>query len=99
ILTHDINNANTAAMGYLHMFLESADGQACEVVRKSLTAVYRSNDIIRNVSTIRRLKCGPAELRPVRLEPVIRGMRNYYADTRIVYEGPDATVLADDLLG
>ena len=99
ILTHDINNANTAAMGYLHMFLESADGQACEVVRKSLAAVYRSNDIIRNVSTIRRLKCGPAELRPVRLEPVIRGMRNYYADTRIVYEGPDATVLADDLLG
>ena len=99
ILTHDINNANTAAMGYLHMVLESADEADGVVVRKSLAAVYQSNDIIRNVSTIRRLKAGAAELAPVRLKPVIRGMRNYYVDTQISCEGlDDAVVLADDLL-
>lgn len=98
ILTHDINNANTAAMGYLQMFLESAGEEEKVIARKALAAVYRSNDIIRNVSTIRRLKCGVAELAPVRLEPVIRRMCNYYADTQISCEGLDVVVLADDLL-
>jgi len=99
ILTHDINNANTAAMGYLQMFLESADESDGVIAEKSLAAVYQSNDIIRNVSTLRRLKAGSAELRPVRLEPVIRGICNYYTDVRIAYDGPDAMVLADDLIG
>ena len=98
ILTHDINNANTAAMGYLYMILDSAEEPTREVIRKSLAAIYQSNDIIRNVSTIRRLMLEAAPLQLVRLEPVIRGMRNYYADARIVYEGSDATVLADDLI-
>ena len=98
ILTHDVNNANTAAMGYLHMILDSADEPTREVIRKSLAAIYQSSDIIRNVNTIRRLKFETASLRSVRLEPVSRWMRNYYADTRIVYEGSDATVLADDLI-
>lgn len=98
ILTHDINNANTVAMGYLQMFLESADDPPRKFLREPLAAIYQSSEIIRNVTTIRRLEAGGAELRPVRLEPVLRGMRNYYADTSITCEGPDAMVLADDLI-
>ena len=98
ILMHDINNANTAAMGYLQMALESTGEPPRDIIRKSFAAIYQSNEIIRNVSTIRKLKIEPASLRPVRLDPVIRGMRNYYVDTSITWEGPDATVLADDLL-
>lgn len=98
ILMHDINNANTAAMGYLHMALESAGEPPRDIVRKSVAAIYQSSDIIRNVSTIRRLKDEPVALRPVRLDPVIRGMCNYFVDTNIAWEGPDAMVLADDLL-
>ena len=99
ILTHDINNANTAAMGYLQMFLESAaDESGVLAAKKSLAAIYQSNDIIRNVSTIRKIKAGSVELRPVQLGPVLREIRNYYSDTCITCEGADATVLADDLL-
>ncbi|NLB01301.1 MAG: PAS domain S-box protein [Methanomicrobiales archaeon] len=98
ILMHDINNANAAAMGYLQMALESEGDPPRAFVRKSFAAIYQSSDIIRNVSTIRRLKDEPAALRPVQIEPVIRGMCSYFVDTSITWEGPDVTVLADDLL-
>ncbi|WP_292518730.1 PAS domain S-box protein [Methanoculleus sp.] len=98
ILTHDINNANTAAMGYLQMYLESADSSDGAVVRKSLAAVYQSSEIIRNVSTIRRLKSGSGDLGPVRLGPAIREVCRYHTDARITCDGADATVLADDLI-
>ena len=99
ILTHDINNANTAAMGYLQMYLESIEEPDGVLARKSLAAVYQSNDIIRNVSTIRKFKAGSAGLWPVRLEPAIREICNYYSGAHVSFEGTDATVLADDLLG
>lgn len=99
ILTHDINNANTAAMGYLQMYLEYAAGSDGAMVEKSLAAVHQSNEIIRNVSTLRRLKARPAELVPVALGPVIREVRSYHTGSRITYDGVDATVLADDLIG
>ncbi len=99
ILTHDINNANAAAMGYLQMFLESPDVLSRESLKKPLAAIYQSSEIIRNVTTIRRLESENYELRPVRLEPVLREMRNYYAGTRISCEGSDVMVLADDLIG
>jgi len=98
VLTHDINNANTAAMGYLQMHLESAAALDGVLIKKSLAAVYQSSEIIRNVSTIRRLKSGSVELGPVHLEPVIRGICSYHADTHIACEGADAMVLADDLI-
>lgn len=98
ILTHDINNANTVAMGYLQMYLESPSGSDGVLVGKSLTAVYQSSEIIRNILTLRKLKTGPAELGPVQLEPVIREVRNYHPDLNIASNGPDATVLADDLI-
>ncbi|MDV2481395.1 PAS domain S-box protein [Methanoculleus sp. Wushi-C6] len=100
VLTHDINNANTAAMGYLQMYLESGAAASDGVlVEKSLAAVHQSNEIIRNVSTIRRLRSGSVELGPVDLEPVIRGLCEYHMDNRITFDGTGATVLADDLIG
>jgi PAS domain S-box-containing protein len=98
ILTHDINNANTVAMGYLQMYLESVTGSDGVLVGKSLSAVHQSSEIIRNVSTLRRLKSSSADLRPVDLGPVIRGICGYHAEARIACDGVDATVLADDLI-
>lgn len=98
ILTHDINNANTVAMGYLQMYLESIAGSDGVLVGKSLSAVHQSSEIIRNVSTLRRLKSASVELRPVDLDPVIRGICSYHAEARIACDGVDATVLADDLI-
>lgn len=97
ILTHDINNANTAAMGYLQMYLELAEPDRV-LVEKSLSAVYQSSEIIRNVLTLRQLKDGPIELRPVRLKPVLRRIRSYYADASIICEGVDVVVHADGLI-
>ncbi|MDV4342176.1 PAS domain S-box protein [Methanoculleus sp. YWC-01] len=98
ILTHDINNANTIAMGYLQMLSESGDGSDGTFVGKSLAAIYQSNEVIQNVLALRKLKSGDAELRPVPLGPVFRNICSYHAGSHIVCNGADATLLADDLI-
>jgi PAS domain S-box-containing protein len=98
ILAHDINNANTAAMGYQQMVIASADGSLKKIALKSLTAIQQSGEIIRNVTTLRRLRHEATVLRPVKLDSTIRDMLNYFSDARIAYEGTDAVVMADDLI-
>lgn len=99
ILTHDINNANTAAMGYLQMFIETGTGPERDIAWKSLAAVTQSTEIVHNVLTLRKLEAGCGELGPVPLDPVIQAVCRYHADVRIVCDETDATVLADDLIG
>ena len=98
ILTHDISNANTVAMGYLQMHLESTADQDGTFAGMSLAAIYQSNEVIQNVLALRKLKSGDAELRPVPLGPMLRSICSYHAGSHIVRNGADATVLADDLI-
>jgi PAS domain S-box-containing protein len=99
ILSHDINNANTAAMGYLQMMIDLADDSIRKIAQKSLTAIQQSSEIIRNVTTLRKLRHETTVLRPVRLDSVIRNQVNYFSDARIAYGGTDVEVMADDLIG
>jgi len=97
IMTHDINNANTASIGYSEFLISMLEGGDRDIARKLLSSVQKSVEIIGNVNTIRRLREQSPELRPLPLDPVIRGEINRYSDAHIAYGGCDVEVVADDL--
>ena len=98
IMTHDINNANTASIGYAELLISMLEGGERDIARKLLTSVQKSVEIIGNVNTIRRLREQSPELRRIPLDPVIQGEMRRYSDAHIAYEGCDVQVIADDLL-
>jgi PAS domain S-box-containing protein len=98
IMTHDINNANMVTLSYADL-LDDATGSATgEYIQKLQKSVQKSIEIIRNVSTIRKLHREKASLTPVDLDAVIRAELEHHAGAAITYEGGPCTVLADDLL-
>ncbi|WP_128692823.1 sensor histidine kinase [Methanoculleus taiwanensis] len=98
ILSHDVNNANAAAIGYTQVLIELADNSAKKFAQKALTAIQQSSEIIRNVTTLRKLRHEETLLIPIKLDSAIRDVLNYFSDATIAYGGSDATVLADDLI-
>lgn len=99
IMTHDINNANTAALGYLEILSEVLEGKEKTFADHSLSSVNQSIDIITNVSTIRTMHERTTALHPVCLDEVIRAEMARYSAVAFWYEGTDEIVLADDLIG
>ena len=99
IMTHDINNANTGALGFLEMLAEKLEGDNKKFADIVLTSINKSIEIIGNVSTIRKMHEQKAALRPVNLDDVIRNEILHYSNATIQYSGTDVVVLADDLLG
>ncbi len=99
IMTHDISNANNVASLYADLLLSEVAGEPEEVyvqnVRKGL---QKSVQIIRNVSTIRRIQEKRRPLISVSLDSIIRNEIGHYPCATINYTGTDAYVLADDLL-
>ncbi len=99
ILMHDINNANTASLGYADILSESLEDPQKEVAGKLVESIRKSRDIIRNLETIRRLQEQPGELKAVLLDAVIREEIRHFPGVGIDYQGTDATVFGDDLIG
>jgi two-component system sensor histidine kinase KdpD len=98
IMTHDINNANTASIGYAELLISMLEDGDRDIARKLLTSVQKSVEIIGNVNTIRRLREQSPELRRMPLDPVIREETLRYSDADIAYAGTGVEVVADDLL-
>ncbi|WP_067051971.1 sensor histidine kinase [Methanofollis ethanolicus] len=98
IMSHDINNANTVALGYAQMLLmhlvEKEKYQA-DRIRQS---VLRSSEIIQNVATIRLIHQKNLPLERVDLDAMIREAVNHHPDAAIFYEGRTVMVWADALL-
>jgi two-component system sensor histidine kinase KdpD len=99
IMAHDINNANTAAIGYSEILIDMLEGKDQEIARKILASIRRSVEIISNVSTIRRLHQTERSLFPVDLDVLFQEEVEKYPDTAITVTGTAGQVLADDLLG
>lgn len=99
IMAHDINNANTGALGYLEILCASLGGKEKGYAEKSLSSVHQSIDIITNVSTIRTLHERTTALHAVSLDAVIRMEMMRYGNVAFNYSGTDVSVLADDLIG
>ncbi|WP_052959055.1 PAS domain S-box protein [Methanoculleus sediminis] len=98
ILTHDIKNADNIASIYAELLGETLAGKERDYLQKLRAGIRKSIDITANVATIRRIRESRTVLRPVDLDRVIREEIAHHPDTRIAYEEPRVTVLADDLL-
>ena len=98
IMAHDINNVNTAALGYAEILAEMSEGKNRDFAQRLEILVGQSVEIIKNVSTIRRIQEGGGTIRPVALEPVIQSEVGHFPSATVHFTGTSARVLADDLL-
>jgi PAS domain S-box-containing protein len=98
IMAHDINNVNTAALGYAQILSELGEGKNRDFAQRMEILVRQSVEIIKNVSTIRRIQEGAANIRPVELNRVIQAEIGHFPSATVHYPGTTVRVLADDLL-
>jgi len=98
IMTHDIKNATNTASLYTELLMEELEGEPRSYTGKIQKSLGKSIEIIRNVNTIRQIREETTVLRPIALDPVIRGEIEHYPDAKIAYPGSTAVVLADDLI-
>ncbi|MDD4138238.1 MAG: PAS domain-containing sensor histidine kinase [Methanoregula sp.] len=97
ILTHDINNINTASLNYGRL-LEVSTGEArADISRKLIRALEKSDDIIRNISTLRKMQ-ETSSVVPLSVSAILRIEIAGFPDAWIEYDGTDAVVLADEML-
>jgi len=98
IMVHDINNANTIAIGYTQFLADALDGEQQRMAQKMLSQLRRSSALIASVATLRRAPESLAELAEVDLDQVIRAQVAEHSVIPIRYEGRPVRVLANDLL-
>jgi two-component system sensor histidine kinase BarA len=98
IMIHDINNANTIAIGYTRFLVDALDGERREEAEKMLSRLEQSSEIIGRVVTLRRAQESGTALTRVDLDRVIRAQAATLPALSIRYEGRPVAVLADDLL-
>ncbi|WP_317063889.1 sensor histidine kinase [Methanoculleus caldifontis] len=96
IMVHDINNANTIAIGYTRLLIETLEGERREMAEKMLSRLDQSSGIIGCVATLRKVRESGEALTRVDLDRVIRTQAADHPTIR--YEGRPATVLADGLI-
>lgn len=98
ILTHDINNINTASLNYGRL-LDTRSGEPGEgISRKLIQSLEKSDEIIRNISTLRQMKETSPVMTPFPITDIIREEIARFSGTRIDYDGRDAVVMADSML-
>ncbi|KAF5087750.1 Adaptive-response sensory-kinase SasA [anaerobic digester metagenome] len=98
IMVHDINNANTIAIGYTRFLVDALEGERREMAEKMLSRLEQSSAITRCVATFRQAVESESTLTRVDLDRVIRSEIANHPAARIRYEGQPFAVLADDLL-
>jgi PAS domain S-box-containing protein len=98
ILTHDINNINTASLNYGRMIGTRSGESREELSRKLIQSLEKSDEIIRNISTLRKLQEATSSPAPLHLAEMIRNEIAGIAEARIEYDGTDALVMADEML-
>jgi len=98
IMVHDINNANTIALGYTDLLTGALEGKERQMALKLRSGINQSIEIIQNVSTIRRLHSGEMAIRPIDLNAVINAVIAHHPGAAITYEEKPVRVMADDLL-
>ncbi|UUX91258.1 HAMP domain-containing sensor histidine kinase [Methanoplanus endosymbiosus] len=98
LMTHDINNANMAALGYAEMLDDGTGGCVPEFSGKVINAVNQSIRIINNVSMLRKIRDYNKVLKPVSLSKTIDEALDHISGISPEYEKTDIKVLADELL-
>nr|WP_301002624.1 PAS domain S-box protein [Methanoculleus sp.] len=98
ILSHDIRNAENVSGLYTDLLVDMLEGEARGYAEKLRSSLRKSVEILRNVSTIRRIHHESAVLAPIELDGVIRDEIGIFSGSRIRYDGTDLAVMADPLL-
>ncbi|WP_332450878.1 PAS domain S-box protein [Methanoculleus sp.] len=98
ILGHDVRNAGNVSALYADLLVETLEGEAKGYARKLQASIRKSIEILRNVSTIRRIHQESAVLGPVDLDGVIREEIGMFPEIRFTYSSTGLTVTADALL-
>lgn len=98
IMTHDLNNMNNSILGYIHLLLEGTSGEPRRYVERVAGILEQAIQTIENVSTIRRIREAKSGLRPLELDPVIKGVLKSFPDIEIEFRETGLSVMADDLL-
>jgi len=99
IITHDINNVNTGSLALTELILMRAEESEKPLPLRLLSNINQSVEIIGNVSTIRRLHERREGLSATKLDYVIRNEIHRFQNSKITYQGTDAEVMADSLIG
>ncbi|MCE5338166.1 MAG: PAS domain S-box protein [Methanomicrobiaceae archaeon] len=98
ILSHDIRNAENISSLYTDILIDMLAGEAKSYAQKVRSSIRKSIEILRNVSTIRRIHHETATLAPVDLDRMIRDEISAFPEIRIHYDGTALAVMADPLL-
>ncbi len=99
IITHDINNVNTGALALTELLLMKSSDANRPLALRLVNSINQSTEIIGNVATIRKLHEKKEAVRAVVLDSVIQNEIHRYNSSRIHYNGTEAHVMADNLLG
>jgi PAS domain S-box-containing protein len=98
ILTHDINNINTASLNYGRL-MEAGSGETRPGLQQNLIhSLEKSDEIIRNVSALRKIREGQVQRIPLQVSAIIAKEISAYPGADIEYDGTGATVLSDEML-
>ncbi|WP_301665029.1 PAS domain S-box protein [Methanoculleus frigidifontis] len=98
ILTHDIGNTENVSTLYADLLLETLEGEKALYAAKLRASIQKSIEILRSVSTIRKIHEESPALKPVDLDAVLRGEIDHVPSVPITYDGFPVTVWADELL-
>jgi PAS domain S-box-containing protein len=98
IITHDIRNANNVSTMYADLMVDLAEGDLQTYAEKLRSSIWRGNEILRNVATLRRVHEKSVSLAPVSLDAAIREEAGNSPGSSIRYEATAVEVSADSLL-
>ncbi|MDN7024234.1 PAS domain S-box protein [Methanoculleus sp. FWC-SCC1] len=100
ILTHDMGNTENVSNLYADLLIDSLQGtgEDADYAKKLQRSVQKSIEILKTVTTIRRIHRTTSGLRPVDLDTVIRDVIADFPGSTILCDGADSSVMADDLL-
>lgn len=98
IMVHDINNANLASLVSLELLMPEVPQDSRRQANTAFKGIQKSVEIIRNVSTIRRLHQEKFSLSVISLDDVIKSEMKNFPDLRIHFSETGHKVLGDDLL-
>jgi signal transduction histidine kinase len=106
LMSHDINNLNQIAIGFLEMAMDTVKlkKEETELLRKPIDALWSSSDLIENIKKLQKTRTEKQELGPVDLCEVLSRIRQRYSkvhgrDVTInLHLIPGCIVLANDLV-
>jgi signal transduction histidine kinase len=98
IMTHDLNNINTASLNYGRLLDARPGDLPVDLTANLIRSLEKSDEIIRNVSALRKIRENSVKLTPLPISPVITSEIAGFPGVTIDYDGSTATVLADEML-